>query len=279
MKIACPTCNASGTVPDHEVPESGRYFNCPRCNEGFTVTRPRAGSDVTLVDTCPACSFSTFGDEPFSTCPKCGIAVKSFIDRLREAQLLKHNQDLLVKKFNTSGADPRPPEVDSATVADYIDNLHPVNIIGWGVTVAAIIVLGIGLWGIIGYDTAKTRALLMENRDEQISELYVFLHFGLKHWATALYGSSALLVAILFMKRLKAGLVALSGLLRATIVLVPLLYIISFIYWVLAPIPHAISGYLIEIFNMVFMSALCGVPLYVLDSYLHERKIISVVKL
>ena len=72
MKISCPKCNASGSIPDHEVPESGRFISCPRCNEGFTVTKPRAGNDVYLVDTCPSCGFSTFGDETFGTCPKCG---------------------------------------------------------------------------------------------------------------------------------------------------------------------------------------------------------------
>jgi hypothetical protein len=64
-----------------------------------------------------------------------------------------------------------------------------------------------------------------------------------------------------------------------TIVIVPLAYIISFILWVLAPIPHTVSGYLIEIFELLFISALVGVPLYLLEEFLHERKITSVVKL
>jgi hypothetical protein len=70
-----------------------------------------------------------------------------------------------------------------------------------------------------------------------------------------------------------------SGLLWGTIVIVPMAYVISFIFWVLAPIPHTISGYLIEIFEVLFMSALVGGPLYILEGYLHERKITSVVKL
>jgi hypothetical protein len=59
----------------------------------------------------------------------------------------------------------------------------------------------------------------------------------------------------------------------------PLLYGISFIYWVMEPIPHTISGYLIEIMNILFMSTLVGVPLYMLERYLHKQKITSVVKL
>ncbi len=279
MKITCPKCSAGGTVPDHEIPESGRFISCPRCHEGFTVTKPRSGSDVYLVDTCPSCGFSTFGEETFSSCPKCGVAVKIFIERQREEQRLKHEQELLGKKLNNVETAPPPPETAAVSVADFIDNLHPVNLIGWGVTAAAIIILGLGVWGIAGYDGAGIQSRLMEERDEQVSGFYVFLHYGLIHWVQLIYGLSALTVSILFMKRLKVGLMAMSGLLWTTIVIVPLSFIISFVYWVLAPIPHTISGYLIEILNIFFMGALAGVPLYLLESYLHDRKITSIVKL
>lgn len=278
MKISCPKCNASGTIPDHEIPESGRFLNCPRCQEGFTVNKPRPGKDAYLVDTCPSCSFSTFGDESFSTCPKCGIAVKTFVERQREELRIKHDQELLGKKFNNVDTAPPPEEVTTTPVADFIDNLHPVNLISWGVAAVAVIFLGLGMWGIIEYDSAKIQAKLME-QEEQVSGLYVFLHYGLLHWVKLIYGVTAMVVSLLFMKRLKIGLRAMSGLLWATIVLVPLSYIISFIYWVLAPIPHSISGYLIEILNILFMGALVGIPLFMLEQYLHERKITSIVKL
>ena len=278
MKISCPKCNASGTLPDHEIPESGRFINCPRCHEGFTVNKPRSGKDSYLVDTCPSCSFSTFGDESFSTCPKCGIAVKTFVERQREELLLKHNQELLAKKFNNVDTTPPPDEPPTVSVSDFIDNLHPVNLISWGVAAVAIIVLALGVWGLIGYDSDKIKAQLME-QEEQVSGIYVFLHYGLQHWVKLIYGLSAIAVAMLFMKRLKTGLRAMSRLLWASIILVPLWYVISFINWVLAPIPHTIGGYLIEILNILFMSALAGVPLYMLERYLHERKITSIVKL
>lgn len=279
MKISCPKCKASGTIPDHEVPESGRFISCPRCNEGFTVIKPRSGTDVYLVDTCPSCGFSTFGDETFSTCPKCGVMVKIFVERQREEQRLKHNQELLGKKVNNIETVSSSPEVAATPVSNFIDNLHPVNLISWGVAAVAIIVLGLGLWGVIGYDSVKIKALLMEEREEQVSGLYVFMHYGLLHWVMLIYGLIALTVSVLFLKRLKIALQALSVLLWATIVLVPLSYIISFVYWVLAPIPHTISGYLIELLNILFMGALVGVPLYLLERYLHEQKITSVVKL
>ncbi|MDD2309924.1 MAG: zinc-ribbon domain-containing protein [Desulfuromonadaceae bacterium] len=273
MKISCPKCNASGTIPDHEVPESGRFISCPRCKEGFTVNKPSSGDNACLVNTCPSCGFGTFDDETFGTCPKCGVMIKMFVERQREEHLLQRNQKLLGKKLNNVEI---APQSTTDTVADFIDNLHPVNLISWGVAVVAICLIGTGLWGVISYDSAGIQALLGE---EKTSGFHVFLHYGLLHWVKLLYGLTALAVSILFMKRLKLALEAMSGLLWATIVLVPLSYTIGFIYWALAPIPHTISGYLIEIFNVLFMSALVGVPLYLLERYLHERKITSFITL
>lgn len=279
MKISCPKCNASGSIPEHEIPESGRFISCPRCNEGFTVTKPRSGNDVYLLDTCPSCGFSTFGDEPFSSCPKCGVVVKTFVERQREEQLVKRNQELLGKKLNNCETSPPQPEVAATTVADLIDTLHPVNIISYAVAAVAIAALGMGLWAIIGYDSSKTAALLVEEGNDQSSGLSVFLRYGLFHWAKLLYGVSALAISVLFMKRLKIGLQALRGLLWTTIALVPLMYTISFIYWIVAPIPHSIRGYLVNGMEIIFISTLVGVPLYLLERYLHERTITSVVKL
>lgn len=279
MKISCPKCNACGTIPDHEIPESGRFINCPRCNEGFSVTKPRSGDDAYLVDTCPSCGFSTFGDESFSTCPACGVVVKIFVERQREEQLLKHNQELLGKRANNSETASTSPDVVAPSVTDFIDNLHPVNLIGWGIATAALIVLCAGLLGITGYDGTKIQALILQETGEQLSGFSIFVRYGLMHWVKLLYGLSALIISLLFLKRLKIALRALSALIWITIALVPLSYIISFVYWVLAPISHTFSGYFIEIINIIFMSVLVGVPLYILERYLYERKITSVVKL
>ena len=98
MKISCPSCNASGEIPFHAIPEEGRFLNCPRCNHGFTVTRPKNDPNLFLVDTCPACNYSSFGEERFENCPKCGVVIKTFMERQREEQRLLKEQELLEKK-------------------------------------------------------------------------------------------------------------------------------------------------------------------------------------
>lgn len=278
MKISCPQCNAGGNLPDHEIPEAGRFISCPRCKHGFTVKKPRSGVNEYQVDTCPACNFSTFGDETFGSCPKCGVVVKAFVERQREEQLQQRNQELLAKKFGREEAPP-PPETGVTSVADFVDGLHPVNLIGWGVAAVAVIIIATGLWGLIEYDSSVIQKRLTEQREEQVSGFYVFMHYALEHWIRVIYGLASVAVSILFIKRLRISLKAMSGIIWFAIIYVPISHIIGFVLWVMAPIPHTISGYLIELFNIVFMSALSGIPLFILERYLHERRITSVVKL
>jgi hypothetical protein len=65
----------------------------------------------------------------FGTCPKCGVVIKTFIERQREEQRLRRNDELLGKKFNNVEIAPPAPEFTANSVVDFIDNLHPVNLI------------------------------------------------------------------------------------------------------------------------------------------------------
>src|SRR5450631_4007683 len=124
MKIACPNCNASGSIPEHEIPADGRFLSCPRCNHGFTVTKPKSAAESFQVDTCPACNFSTFGEDHFGTCPKCGVFVKAYIVRQRE-ELLKIREHELLTKKHSRGESPVTPVETVSPVAEFVDSLHP----------------------------------------------------------------------------------------------------------------------------------------------------------
>ncbi|GFE61241.1 zinc-ribbon domain-containing protein [Geobacter sp. AOG2] len=278
MKIVCPNCNASGTIPDHEISEQGRFLSCPRCNHGFTVQKPRAGSNAYLVDTCPSCNYSTFGDESFSTCPKCGVMVKAFVERQREEAQHLRDQELLARKYSHDAAPP-PPEQETTAVADFVEMLHPVNLVGWGVLLAAVIIVGLGLWGLMEYHGGDLQAQLSAQRDEPVSAWYVFLHYGALAWVKTLYGFALLAAGALFMKRSAQSIKLLSQLLWAAILFVPVYFIGGFVAWVLEPIPHSLSGYVIEVVNIVLMSALWCIPLFLLVRFLADRRITSVVKL
>ena len=278
MKIVCPNCNATGTIPDHEISDQGRFLNCPRCQHGFTVRKPRPEDNAYLVDTCPSCNFSTFGDESFSTCPKCGVNVKAFVDRQREEAQRLRDQELLTKKY-THNEEPPPPEPETSAVADFIETLHPVNLIGWGISLAAVIIAVIGLWGLAGYYGSDIQAQLSAQRDEPVSGWYVFLHYGALPWVKTLYGAALLAAGVLFLRRSAKSIKPLTQLLLAAMLFVPVYFVSGFIAWIMVPIPHSISGYFTQVVNVVFMSALWCVPLFLLVRYLADRRITSVVRL
>jgi len=230
------------------------------------------------VDTCPSCNYNTFGEEPFSTCPKCGVIVKAYLERLRDQAQRQRDQELLTKKFSHEEALP-PPEQETNAVVDFIETLHPVNLIGWGASIAAVIIAVIGLWGLIGYYGSDIQEQLSAQRDEPVSAWYVFLHYGALHWIQLLYGAALLAAGMLFSKRRAQSLKMLSQLLWLAIFFVPVYFVTGFVFWVMQPIPHVIKGYFIEVVNVALMTALWCIPLFLLVRFLDDRRITSVVKL
>lgn len=164
-------------------------------------------------------------------------------------------------------------------INEMIENLHPVNLIGWGCAAAAAVIVVMGLMGLLDYYGEDIRAKLTEQRDEQVSAWYVFIHYGLAPWLKVLYGGTLLAVSTYFMQRKAQSRQALVWLMWGAVGYVPVLMTIKFINWWIAPIPHTWGGYTIELFNILFMSSLSGIPLYFLIRYLEDRRITSVVRL
>lgn len=279
MKISCPNCNASGNIPEHAIPQEGRFLNCPKCNHGFTVSKPKPTAETYEVDVCPACNFSTFGDDRFSTCPKCGVVVKAFVERQRQEKQKIKVQELLTPKNSRNEVPLEAPQETVPHVSELIDNMHPVNLIGWGCALAAVIILGIGIMNLIDYNAAALQKQISYQRDEQVSGWYVFSRYGLMPWLKTIYGLALLATTVFFLQHRAPALKILSVLLRTLFVFVPLYLVICFIVWILQPIPHTISGYIIEIINMVIMSALFCIPLFLTDNFLKDKRVVSVVKL
>ncbi len=295
MKISCPKCGASGNLPDHEIPEEGRFLSCPKCKHGFDVKKPKSTTNEYLVDACPACAYSTFGDERFGTCPKCGVFIKTFVDRQREEMARARDQEILNRKFSrdtapvpsmpmpsglsSSSAPPAPKAETSVAIGEFIENLHPVNLVGWGCSLVAVVIFLMGFLGMFDYYGNDIQAKLTEQREEKISAWYVFLHYGMMPWIKVLYGGSLLAVSTFFLKRQKQALQALAWLLWAAIGFVPLSMTVNYVRWWIEPISHTLGGYFIGFFNILFMTALVGVPLYLLINFLDDKRIKSVVKL
>lgn len=300
MKISCPKCGASGNLPDHEIPEDGRFLSCPKCKHGFDVKKPKAASNEYLVDICPACSYSTFGDERFGTCPKCGVFIKTFVDRQREDMARAREQEILNRKFSrdtsppssmpmANGSSTSSPEVtrvgeSGIAIGEFIENLHPVNLVGYGTALVSVVILLMGILGLFDYFGTDYAAKVSEESialgiADKPSSFKIFLNHGLVPWVETFYGAALLAVAVFFLRKQAQARLALGWLLWAFIAYVPALMVIRFLTWWLQPIPHTWGGYATNLFNIVFISALVGIPLYLLISFLDDKRIRSVVRL
>jgi predicted Zn finger-like uncharacterized protein len=298
MKITCPKCGASGNLPDHEIPEEGRFLSCPKCKHGFDVEKPRATANEYRVDVCPACSYSTFGDELFATCPKCGVFIKTYVDRQREEMARAREQELLNRKFSrdttpepmpgvpSSAAAPAPARTAESGIAigEFIENLHPVNLVGYGTALVSVVILLMGIFGLFDYFGTDYAAKVSEESialgiADKPSAFKIFLNHGLSPWIETFYGAALLAVAVFFLKKQAQARQALGWLLWTFIVYVPVLMCIRFLTWWFQPIPHSWGGYATNLFNIVFISVLVGIPLYLLINFLDDKRITKVVKL
>jgi predicted Zn finger-like uncharacterized protein len=301
MKITCPQCGASGSIPDHEIPEEGRFLSCPKCKHGFDVKKPKAAANEYLVDVCPACAYSTFGDERFSACPKCGVNIKAFIDRQRVEQARAREQEILNRKFSrdisplaTPGGSPsvplpsppadQIPASGGVAIGEFIENLHPVNLIGWGTGLGAVVILLMGVFGLFDYYGTDYLSKLSEENielgiEERVSALNVFFHYGLVPWIETLYGISLLAVATFFLQKQAQAREGLAWLLWAFIAYVPAYYLVVMISHFFKPIRPSFGTFAFEFLLMIVVSALVGGPLYLLINFLEDKRITSVVKL
>lgn len=189
MKIECPTCKLSGEVNEAEIPLDGRYIDCPRCKNGFHVKKPLAkGWNQNMMSSCPACQYSTFTDEMFDVCPKCGLQGKVHNERKlkqqEEAQLKKDAERLTRSLRPDDFISPPLKEIEPE-----ISSVPPVvRYTAAGVLAVACLVAFSGVTGLIGYNGDTLFEKINETSIEPVSRTKIFLAHGLLPWVLTIYG-------------------------------------------------------------------------------------------
>lgn len=282
MRIECPHCKASGTINEHTIPEEGMYLSCPRCKEGFQVNKPRRQmTSAYATNTCPSCGYSTFCEEVFDQCPKCGVVVKTLMERKLEQEARRREQGL---KSQHAVVPPPPPPVSGSkylrtaapeetpklnlNLAGFANGFDPVAAVGWGAVVLAVALLVIGIMGVMNYHGNDIQARLSELSVEEVSAWQVFWGYGFLPWVETLYGAAVLVAALGFLQRSDWGAKAMEGVVLAGLVLAPLYELVVYIVWVVKSIDPPWWAYLVEFFSAILFSALWVAPLLFLLYYL-----------
>lgn len=301
MKIECPGCKLSGNIDDSTVPATGIAMNCPRCKKPFTVQRPAvaAGEAVAMLDSCPRCQYSTFSDEKFAVCPKCGLVVADYqkeqldarqkqkgansspqprqlsgqaaapIPRLSPEQLQQEEEAL--RKY---GLDKLPGAVNAAdepaAAGSSTETALPVLIAGWGVIIVSILLAGFGVSGIMEYlDKLKEAKAAVESFEQTQSGSALFFQFLVFPVLSIIFSVVMLVFGAQFLAMKKWSIAAMQSGAWAGVALLAMMKISDMVFWFKRASTDASFGYYaMGIFGDFLLMLLYIAPFLALAEYL-----------
>jgi uncharacterized protein YbaR (Trm112 family) len=277
MKIACPACHLTGSLNELELPPEGRELTCPRCKKAFHVDGPPVAPDQRPMNVCPACQYSTFSEETFVVCPKCGTTEKEF--RLRrerrkeETALLQQDGEALHRSYrNPDLVTAAPEEPETALEAAP----KPVRIVGWLSMAVAGALVCYGGYGLADYYSKDWQKILSAPLLEPLSRTRVFVRLALLPWLTTLYAIALAVVADRFLRRAPWGRRGLALCAWAGLAVVSIHQAAGFFTWVkIAASSSGILYYLTGIVNALLMTALWGAPFLLLRRALEHDAILA----
>lgn len=266
MKVECPSCHLAGNLNEMEIPAEGRNMQCPRCKTVLHVEKPAAqGSDPYLMNICPDCQYSTYTEEMFSVCPKCGVSGKDYHERRRrQKDLDQAHADLeaLQRSFRNPEFVRPAPEISAVEQAEAP---QAVMTAGWLCVAVACALLCYGSSGLYAYYAKDWQAILSEPLLEPLSRTGVFFRLGLIPWLITLFSICLMVVGGQFL-RLKAW--ARKGLTRCAWAGLAVALVHeggSFVEWVrISSSTMSLSYYGVGIMTALLMTALWSIPVFAL---------------
>lgn len=274
MKIECPSCHLAGNINEEGLPPEGRLVNCPRCKNGFQVAKPLdTGEYRRPMSSCPSCQYSTFTDETFTVCPKCGMTADEFeaLSRKRESEQLKRNQEVL-DSYRTP--EPGNGQKDEA-ISEPSSVPQPVRMTAWGSIGVGVALLCYGLFGLVTYYRTDWQAVLSAPLLEPVSKLSVFFSLGFLPWLVTLFSIYLVWAASEFLRLRQDAENRLTESALAGIAVVVIYGIAEFVaYMKISSSTPSFSYYATGILSSAFMMALLGTPFAALYWYLENGTII-----
>lgn len=204
MKIECPFCHLTGKVNEVELPTAGRELECPRCKKSFHVEKPPApagGQD--LMNICPACQYSTFTEEMFAVCPKCGLMAGIYREKIRkqqEKEQLQYDHEVLTRSHRNPDL-VTTLDVESAPEKPVIP--QTVRITGLACIAVGAMLFLYGVSGLKNYYVKDWQAALSEPFVEPVSKTSLFFRLGFVPWLITLYSAYFIAAAGLLLARMR----------------------------------------------------------------------------
>jgi predicted Zn finger-like uncharacterized protein len=268
MKIECPSCQLSGNINEVELPPLGRQMTCPRCKNGFHVAKPSMDGKA-MMNSCPSCQYSTFTDEMFAVCPKCGMSAEESLvmaRKLREREQVQRDQDSLNRSFRNPDLVKSLPE---ESAPETVRAAQPIQVTAWLCFTVGGALLIYGIYGLVNYYRNDWQAILSEPVLEPVSTLFVFYSLGMMPWLITLASLYFIWGAYQFLNLKADSLRRLTEAAWAGIAVAVIYEAVSFSNWVrISSSTPSLSYYAVGIVSALFLSALLAAPFLVLLWYL-----------
>jgi predicted Zn finger-like uncharacterized protein len=280
MNIECPSCHLTGKINELDLPPDGKDLNCPRCKKSFHVAKPAdAELKRVMMNSCPACQYSTFTDEMFTVCPKCGMTLEEFQKKAQRRQEKEPSQRDL-QQLNRSIRNPdliKPPIEEKAPEA--IKAAQPVAVTAWSCIGVALAILCYGIYGLLRYYGKDWQAALSETLIEPVSKTHVFFTMGFVPWVMSLFGIYFTWTGYQFLNLKSDSHKRLVESAWGGFAVVVIYEAMDFIKWIrVSSSDPSLSYYAAGIFSSIITIALMGVPFFLLLWYLNSDTITREVK-
>ena len=269
MKIECPSCHVTGRINEVELPPEGRHVSCPRCKTSFHVAKPppAAGSPL-LMNMCPVCQYSTFTDEMFAVCPKCGLRAGDD----REKRVQQEEREQMRRDLEVLTRSHRNPDlVKAAPVPANVASSEPVRTTGRVCIVAGGALLCYGVVGLANYYGKDWQAILSEPFIEPVSKTRVFFSIGFLPWLMTLFSIWFVTVASQFLKLKRWAHKGLTRCAWGGIAVAAIAEVADFVKWArISSSTPSFSYFAVGIISSLFMLLLWSVPSCALLWYLQR---------
>lgn len=283
MKIQCQNCQLTGNVEDCKIPADGLVLDCPKCKSRIVVKKEAkaGGKPVAEVNVCPACQYSTFTEETFGQCPKCGIVVEEYNEKLKEKKAraqederLRREDEIIRQQY--AKQQPLPgdqPLAEGPPAIKAVELPMSATVIGWLAIIVAVLLLIAGGRGLFAFSALTPPPVDPYSTEQPVTAATLFFKHGLQPILQVIFSVYLLVAATQFLQLRRwarsalevACWLGMGGILADQVV--------ELLGWISRGSDQAGSYYIVGVVSAILMLAIWIVPVAVVIRFLRGRVI------